>query len=70
MRLQKAISNANGTIPRLIINQAAKLSKNVSNGSYDIQTYGQTVIDNTAVQMPKPLKTKWKKYTNNSFKYK
>jgi RHS repeat-associated protein len=55
LRLQRVISNAKGAIPRLIINEGAKLSKNLTNGNYKIDTYvvpPTTVIDNTAVQKP------------------
>lgn len=61
LRLQRVISNAKGAIPRLIINEGAKLSKNLTNGNYKIDTYvvpPPTVIDNTAVkkpELPKPV---------------
>lgn len=60
LRMQRAISNARGGIPRLIINEGAKLSRNLTNGNYKIDTYNvatPTVIESTGVrkpELPKP----------------
>ena len=54
LRLQKEISNGNGTKPELIINESAKLSKPLQKAGFDIKTYelNTTVKDNTDI--PKP----------------
>ena len=60
LRLQGIISNSRGTIPRLIINEAAKLSKNLKNGNYKIDIYNfvpPVVIDKTNTKKPEPSKT-------------
>ncbi|MGJ1501380.1 DUF6443 domain-containing protein [Sphingobacterium multivorum] len=63
LRLQRAVSNAKGAKPRLIINQSAKVSKNVK-ANFDIQTYNivpTTAKDNTDIpkpELPKPAPKK------------
>ena len=52
LRLQKEVSNEQGTIPRIVINQSAKISKTLQNGGYKIETYNKVTImpqDNTKV---------------------
>ncbi|MDB9384708.1 putative toxin [Nodularia spumigena CS-584] len=63
LRTQRQISNEKGVKPELIINKAAKLSKPLEEGGFDIKTYNNstivpTVRDNTNIpkpQLPKPV---------------
>ncbi|THD32379.1 MAG: hypothetical protein DI588_07095 [Flavobacterium johnsoniae] len=63
LRLQRAVFNAKGAKPRLIINQSTKVSKNVK-ANFDIQTYSivpTTAKDNTDIpkpELPKPAPKK------------
>ena len=61
LRLQRTISNNKDLIPRLIINQSAKLSKNITNGNYNIQRYSPVPINiiptvvKESTNVPKPI---------------
>jgi hypothetical protein len=55
LRLQKEVSSGNGQLPRIIINESARISETVRNGGYDIETYNQNfVMPNDAIQSNKP----------------
>ena len=59
LRAQEKYSNDNGLKPELIINESAKLSKNLENSTFDIKAYEQmTPIDNTRVNVMRPVDKK------------